>query len=89
MKFILMINVLVVICTIGVGGYIYRAESVDNKFKNSSKYSIGVFATLMFLAVGILVPDIVHAATDTTTTTNGNGLGFIAAALSTGMATIG
>lgn len=89
MKFILMINVLVIICTIGAGTYIYNLESVDNKFKNSTKYSIGVFAALMLLAVALLVPDIVHAAKETSTSSDGNGLGFIAAALSTGLATLG
>jgi V/A-type H+-transporting ATPase subunit K len=89
MKFILITNILVIICTIGVGAYIYGGTSVDKKFKNSSKYSIGVFAALMLLAVGLLVPDIVHAAEETASGSSGNGLGFIAAALCTGLATIG
>ncbi len=43
----------------------------------------------MLMGVALLVPDLIYAAEDTAGSSDGNGLGFIAAALCTGLATIG
>lgn len=88
MRFVLGINILVVISTIAIGVYIYGRGNVNQRFKHSTKISIGIFAGLMLLAVGLLVPDMVYAA-ETTSGSGDRGLGFIAAGLCTGLATIG
>lgn len=89
MKFILMMNVLVVVGTLATGLYIYRRNTVKKELRNASRYSIGAFAGLMLLGIGMLVPDVIYAADSTTGAASSNGLGFIAAALCTGLATIG
>jgi len=47
-----------------------------------------VFIPLMMTALGIMIPDVAHAAAEKTLGT-GEGLGLIGAALSTGLACVG
>lgn len=90
MKIILGISILVVFCTILTGVYLYfRNEDSNNfKLKKVLRTNVFIFVPLMLFAIGILVPDLVYAASNQAVT-SASGLGFIAAALSTGMATIG
>lgn len=89
MKIILGISILVVIATVMAGFYLYfrNPESDNAKLKKALRINIAVFAPLMLLGIGILVPDMVYAAT--TADPTASGMGFIAAALSTGFATVG
>jgi len=90
MKIILAMMVLVVLSTIGLGLKIW----INNENKTQSglkKLFIGNlvgFTPLVAMALLIIVPDLVFAAT-TEGLSSSAGLGFIAAALSTGMAAIG
>jgi len=90
MKAILIINCIIVFATIATGIYLELGKS--NKLgKRASlmiKGSIGACSAFMLTAMAMLVPDIAFAAT-TGTATSASGLGFIAAALCTGLATIG
>ncbi|MBP2027759.1 V/A-type H+-transporting ATPase subunit K [Acetoanaerobium pronyense] len=90
MKIILAMMVFVVLSTIGLGLKIW----INNENKTQSglkKLFIGNlvgFTPLVAMALLIIVPDLVFAAT-TEGLSSSAGLGFIAAALSTGMAAIG
>ena len=66
-----------------------KREMEDSRLKTAAKASIGVFSLIMLSAVGMLVPKIVFAADATGSVSSASGLGFIAAALCTGLATIG
>lgn len=60
------------------------------RLKKSMGISISSFTAALLGAIAILIPDIVMAAeTVVEGASSGSGIGFIAAALSTGMATIG
>ena len=91
MKTVLFLNVLIVICTIAAGMYLQfsKREMEGSRLKTPAKASIGVFSLLMLSAVGMLVPKIVFAADAAGSVSSASGLGFIAAALCTGLATIG
>lgn len=90
MKIILAMMIFVVLSTIGLGFKIWiKNESKD--LGGLKKLFIGNlvgFTPLVAMALLIIVPDLVFAAT-TEGLSSSAGLGFIAAALSTGMAAIG
>jgi V/A-type H+-transporting ATPase subunit K len=97
MRFILIAALFVVGLTILLGIFYIKKQDIASR-KQMRKYlrvNLAIYVPLMLFAILILVPQIVYAASDTTTTgaaaTTGssNGIGLIAAALSTGMATIG
>lgn len=90
MQILLGINVLLVIGTLIAGFYFYLGEDLKEKWrlKRLLRWNIAVFAPVMMIAIGLVVPDIAYAA-ETGTATSASGLGFIAAALCTGLATIG
>lgn len=94
MKMILVLMVILVMSTIALGVKIYR-ESTEKKEGKAGRLrrllyaNVSFFAPLAALSLLVLVPDIVHAATSQAEVAVGNGLGFIAAGLSTGMAAIG
>ncbi len=94
MEFILALNVIIVTVTVGFGiHYLIRNNEKSRKLlKRMLKVNVFTFVPLMLMAFAILVPDAVFAMTDTTTevaTSSSSGLGYLAAALSTGLATIG
>jgi len=78
-----------VLLTIGTGMFLmYKGtEGNKSKLKKILRVNLSVFLPLLASAIIILVPQAVSA--ETTSTTSPSGLGFIAAALSTGLATIG
>ena len=88
MYMILGIAIGIVLFTIGMGVILYRgANKVSGrKVRNILRASLVSYMFLIALFILILTPDIVHAAQEGT---SGSGLGFIAAGLSTGLATIG
>ncbi|MGE5632742.1 MAG: ATP synthase subunit C [Caulobacteraceae bacterium] len=88
MYIVLEIAVAIVLFTIGLGVVLYRSNgnSHGKKVRNILRMSIVSYMFLIALFLFILAPDIVHAAANN----NPNaGLGFIAAGISTGLATIG
>jgi len=89
-KTILISSIILVILTISTGLFLtynnYKASK--SELKNILRINLFLFIPLMLAAIIILVPDMVMAAPETEAT-GGSGLGFIAAALSTGLATIG
>jgi len=85
---ILVIAIGIVLFTIGLGVILYRSEDSmkGSKFRNILRISLGSYMFLIALFLFILTPEIVNAAQDGS---SGSGLGFIAAGISTGLATIG
>lgn len=90
MRSILIAALAVAIFTVGTGVFYVRKETLTQKglLKKYLRTNIAVYLPLMLLAVALLVPQIVYAA-DTESPQASNGIGLIAAALSTGLATIG
>jgi V/A-type H+-transporting ATPase subunit K len=89
MDIILALNILIVVTTIGFGVYflIKNNEKSRQRLKKLLKVNVFTFIPLMLIAMAVLVPEAVFAATESA---GGSvGLGYIAAALSTGLATIG
>lgn len=94
MEWILVLNIIVVVTTIGAGIYflIKDNEKSLKRLRKLLRANVFTFIPLMLIAMAILVPDAVFAATEETATQSadsGVGLGYIAAAISTGLATIG
>ncbi len=89
MKFILTTTVLIVLMTISAGGFLlYKSElSNKSKLRKALRFNLFTFIPLLAGAIIILVPDMVMAIGEPET--SASGLGFIAAALCTGLATIG
>jgi V/A-type H+-transporting ATPase subunit K len=71
--------------------YLKKKGASKVQLKKSMGISVGSFAAVLLGAVTLLIPDIIMAAETAAVSgaSSGSGLGFIAAALSTGMATIG
>lgn len=95
MELILVLNIMIVVGTVGAGIYflIKNNEKSRRRLRKILKVNSFTFIPLMMLAMLILVPDAVFAVTSDTTTaaadSNSIGLGYIAAAISTGLATVG
>ena len=90
MSFILITTTLIVLMTIGIGVFMeYKKMTGDKKLmKKVIRTNLFVFLPVLITAIIILVPQAISAAPETTGD-SGAGLGFLAAALSTGLATIG
>lgn len=88
MKWILGSAIIVVVLTIFSGVYIYGSGKGARGIRKSLKINLAVFVPLMLGGLLVLVPDVVYAASEGEVSSS-SGLGFIAAALCTGMATIG
>ncbi len=89
MTFIMISTILLVMMTIGAGLY-FMYKGIDTnrkKLKKILKVNLYSFIPLLVLAIVILVPNFSQA--QNTTAQAASGLGFIAASLSTGLATIG
>lgn len=93
MEIILALNILVVTVTLAFGVYylVRNNEKSKRMLKKVLRVNVFSFVPLMLAAFAILVPDAVFAATETVeqTANSSAGLGYIAAALATGLATIG
>lgn len=89
MKIILTSTVFIVLLTISAGFFLLYKEECSNKSKLRKvlRFNLFTFIPLMAMAIIILVPDMVLAVEETAVSPS--GLGFIAAALSTGLATLG
>lgn len=94
MKIILALNIVIVISTVLLGVYFLnkKNEKTLQLLRKLLKVNGFTFVPLMMIAMAILVPDMVYAATEPAASESGGsatGLGYIAAALSTGLATVG
>jgi V/A-type H+-transporting ATPase subunit K len=89
MYFLLILTLLIVVSTITAGIVIRSRETgiCRKKGKSLIKYNLSAFIPVMAAAVIMMIPQVAHAAEGTASSSS--GLGFIAAALSTGLATIG
>ena len=88
MYIILILMLLVVVSTISEG-IILRFRETNQSMKKGKriiKYNMSAFIPLLAAAVILMIPQIAYGADGTV---GNSGIGFIAAALSTGMATIG
>jgi len=82
-------TIILVLMTIGTGVYfLYKGrETNKKKLKKVLKFNLNAFIPLLVSAIILLVPNFSQA--ETASVQSASGLGFIAAALSTGLATIG
>lgn len=88
MYIILGIAISIVVLTIGTGFTLYFTEGnfKTTKLGKSFRISIAVYAALLMGFMLILIPDVVSAWSADSSSA---GLGFIAAGLATGLATVG
>ncbi len=90
MYIILTLMVLIVICTITAGIIIKYKNVVTKRGKSLLKINLAGYIPLIMATVIIMIPKVSKAAeTAGAGLSEASGLGFIAAALSTGLATIG
>lgn len=89
MKFILISVSLIVLLTIGTGVFmVYKDMSASRRrLKKILRANLFVFLPLLIISIVTLVPQAIDAAP--AQGSDPSGLGFIAAALSTGLATVG
>lgn len=89
MKYILISSIIIVLITIASGLMMtYKNyEASKPKLKRILRFNLFSFIPLMLLALIILIPDFVFAATEGQG--DPSGLGYLAAALCTGIATLG
>lgn len=82
------IALLIVFLTIGCGVILIRSkEAADGKkIKKVIRFSLGSYISLIALFLFVLTPQVAFAAASDSAA---SGLGFVAAAVSTGLATIG
>lgn len=90
MTFILISTTLLVLLTIATGVFmVYREMEGDRKrLKKILRANLFVFLPLLIVSIIILVPQAISAQNETTANSP-SGLGFLSAALSTGIATLG
>lgn len=90
MTIIAVLTFILVVSTITYGLVQKSREDIQGKkkIKKAMGINLSIFIPIMCGALILLVPDMVKAAGETGIT-NGAGLGYLAAALSTGLATIG
>ncbi|HKL43016.1 MAG TPA: ATP synthase subunit C [Clostridia bacterium] len=89
MKIILLIAIMIVLGTILTGIY-YDSKKIKGSKKTLKKalmYNLALLMPLLLMVIAIVLPDIVYAATHEAAEVN--GLGLMAVALATGLATIG
>ncbi|MCR2044321.1 ATP synthase subunit C [Anaerosalibacter massiliensis] len=89
MTFIMISTTIMVLMTIGTGIYfLYKGVEVNkSKLKKALRFNLYAFLPLLVSAIIIFVPNFSQA--QGTNATSPSGLGLMAAALSTGLATIG
>jgi V/A-type H+-transporting ATPase subunit K len=92
MELILVLNTLLVIVTVGFGIFnmVKNNEISRAKLKKFLRINIIAFVPLMIAAMVVMLPNMAFAAEAAVEESNSNaGLGYLAAAISTGLATIG
>ncbi|SHJ64873.1 ATP synthase subunit C [Paramaledivibacter caminithermalis] len=89
MRYILISSIIIVVLTIASGMMMMymNYDASRAKLKKALRYNLFTFIPLMLIALIILIPNIALASPNSVGSPS--GLGFIAAALCTGLATIG
>ncbi|MDO4594330.1 MAG: ATP synthase subunit C [Tissierellia bacterium] len=82
---------LIVFLTISSGVYLTKHNELSSKakLKKALKINLSAFIPVMAMILVLIMPESSHAASSAQTATNSDGLKYIGAALSTGLATIG
>lgn len=91
MIYLLIVALIIVIGTVSYG-FVKRAkDEIEGKkaVKKALKINLGVFIPIVVVAIFTMVPQIARAATDGQIMSSPVGLGYIGAALCTGLASIG
>ncbi len=91
MKVILVLAMMSVGLTILTGVHYLKKDSLKDRqqIRKHLRLNLMVYVPLMLMALMILIPDLVYAAGTEGVTTSSKGIGLIAAAASTGLATLG
>ncbi len=92
MSFVLISTTLLVLLTIGTGAFMMYKNMEGNKktLKKILRTNLFMFLPILIAAIIIMVPQAINAETESTgVLTSAQGLGFISAALATGIATLG
>jgi V/A-type H+/Na+-transporting ATPase subunit K len=91
MSILLLVTFIFVVSTMGYGyAEMCKAEvGGKGKLKKVLRYNLSIFIPILCGVMILIVPDFVKAAETAGELSNGAGLGYIGAALSTGLATIG
>ncbi|MTI48776.1 ATP synthase subunit C [Sporosalibacterium faouarense] len=91
MTLIMITTSIMVLMTISSGMFLMYKEykTTKSRLKKVLKYNLFTFIPLLIGALVLLAPKITFAVSNGMAPTDGSGLGYIAAALSTGLATIG
>lgn len=92
MSFVLISTTLLVLLTIGTGAFMMYKNMEGNKktLKKILRTNLFIFLPILIAAIIIMVPQAINAETESTgVLTSAQGLGFISAALATGIATLG
>ncbi len=93
MSFVLISTTLLVLLTIGTGVFMMynQMEGGKSKLKKILRTNLFVFLPLLIIAVIVMVPQGINAAETEAAgmLSSASGLGFISAALATGLATLG
>jgi len=92
MSFVLISTTLLVLLTIGTGAFMMykNMEGSKGTLKKIIRANLFIFLPILIAAIIILVPQAINAETETTSgLSSAQGLGFISAALATGIATLG
>lgn len=89
MYIVLTLAILIVVSTIAAGVVISfkGLKNGNKKTKTLIKCNLSAFIPVIAAAIILMIPQVAHA--ETATSGSSSGLGFIAASLSTGLATIG
>lgn len=89
MKIIVSIMTFVVLATIAIGIRLYIKGADGSKIKKTLIANVSMFAPLAAGALVLMIPEIANAMTASSTASDSAGLGYLAVALSTGLATVG
>lgn len=91
MKMIIVISALIILSTMGTGFWIIYKEykTTKRRIKKAITANLAAFIPTAIACMVVMIPKITFAMDGGTQTSSSSGLGFIAAALSTGLATIG
>jgi len=92
-KLIIALSIILLVLTVGAGIYFYYRDSIlaaEKKLRLILGTNVSIFVMLIFAAAVLIFGDKAYAveteAVVTTTTSGSAGLGYLAAALSTGLA---
>ena len=88
MNYVLALMIFFVLSTIGVGIRLYIKGGKQDGLKTVIMANVALFTPLVGSSIAMMMPKIIFAAGETAANPSA-GLGYIGAALATGMATIG